>query len=149
MRRPSLALALLLPLLAAGCGGGGAQGQDSESQRACKGARRVIEAYLQALKSGDCAAAYETLAWNARKALSLEQLKKNYAEHGDFYRHLAEGKVDELHYDDFRVLAKLVTGDGRNEFVALIPEHAGWKIEETGRNYADLYHRVFSPPGKP
>ena len=149
MRRPSLAFALLPALLAAGCGSGGDQGQDPAAEKAMKGARRAIEAYLGALKSGDCPAAYETLSWNVRKALSLEQLKRNYDQNRDYYRHLAAGKIEDLHYDDFRVLAKLVTGDGRNEFVALIPETGGWKIEETGSNYADLYRRVFAPERKP
>ena len=149
MRTPSL-LALALALLAAGCGGGKeSPAADPETQKACGGARRTLEAYLKALKSGDCSVLYGTLSWRARQTISLEALKKDYAEHQDRYRHLAEGKVETLHYDDFRVVAKLVDGDRKAEFVSVVPEDGEWRIEETGRNIPDLYRRIEQLSVKP
>lgn len=135
-RLPSLAL--LLALLAAaltGCA-------DREKQDACRGAEATLTAYMTALRNGDCEAAYACLSWKRRKEIPLERIKADYAAHRESYYHRANARLDGMHYDGFRVAARVINGEGKSEWISLIPEDGQWRIESTGANLADLIQRV-------
>ena len=137
MGRTVVGLALALGLLS-GCG----SREDAERRDAERGAQKALDTYMQALREGDCRTAWECLTWKRRQELSLEQIQEDYAKHRDRYFYRAAAKVQTTHYDGFRVIAKLVDGEGRLEFVCLLPEEGGWKIEGSGKTIADVLRRM-------
>ena len=136
--------AMALGLLLIGC----RSAEESEQEAALRGARKTLDTYMTALKDGDCKAAYGCLSWKRRQEVPLSQVEADYAKNGDRLRHLADAKVERMLYDGFRVVAKLVNGDGRPEFLAFLPEEGGWRIEATGRSYADVV-RNYEAAGGP
>lgn len=122
---------------AAGCGGGG----DPEQAAAFRGAERTLQAYMKALQEGDVKTAYGCLSWQRRREIPLADIEADYASHRDRFHYRAGGKIERSHYDGFRVFAKLVNGDGRLEFVSLVPEDGAWKIEETGGSIVEVIEK--------
>ena len=139
----ALAWAALL-LLAGGCSRGG----DPEQEAAFKGATRTLEVDMRALRDGDCKTAYGCLSWQRRKEISLEAVEADYAAHRDRYHYRAGAKIEKCFYDDFRVIAKLVDGDGNGEFVSVVPEDGKWKIQDKGRNIFEILARAGHPGGR-
>lgn len=121
---------------------GGCGGPEGEKRAAFRDADRVLHAYMDALRKGDCERAWGCLSWRLRQAFPLEDLRKDYEAHRDLYRYRAGAKVEGHQYDNFRVFTKLVNGDGKLEFVALTPEDGAWRIEETGANYKDVLEKL-------
>ncbi len=129
---------LLLALLPAGCG----RSEDPERDAAFRGAARTLETYMKALKEGDCRKAYECLSWKRRKEITLAQIEADYAGNRErFHYRAGSAKIEKSFYDSFRVYAMLVNGDGKREFVSLLPEDGAWRIEEKGGSLVDLIHR--------
>lgn len=137
--------ALLILALLAGCGG---SPEDAERVAAERGARKALETYMRALREGDCRTAWACLSFKRRQGLPLERLEEDYAKARDRYVLRAGAKIQSLHYDGFRVAAKLVDGEGRLEFVCLLPEEGGWRIEGSGDTLADVLRRVEAPAGR-
>ena len=121
----------------------------SEKDAAIRGALKTLDTYMQALQEGDCEKAYACLSWKRRKEITLAQVKEDYERNRDRFYHRAAAKVERPQYDGFRVAVKLINGDGRVEFVALLPEDGAWRIEVTGRNYADLVRSIEAAGGPP
>ncbi len=136
---------ITLGLLLLGCGG---NPEDSEQEAALRGARKTLDAYMKALKEGDCKAAYDCLSWKRRQEIPLAQIEKDYANNRERFLHRADAKVERMLYDGFRVVAKLVNGDGQTEILAFLPEEGNWRIEATGRSYADVV-RNYQATGGP
>ena len=135
---------MALGLLLAGC----SSAEDSEQAAAFRGARKTLDTYMKALQSGDCKTAYACLSWKRRHEISLAQVQEDYAKNRERFLHRADAKVERLLYDGFRVVAKLVNGDGQTEFLAFLPEEGDWRIEATGRSYADVV-RNYETAGGP
>ena len=130
-----LAASLAAAFTGAGCG---KPRGDAEEEAAKDGARHTLEVYMQAMKDGDCKTAYSCLSWRRRREISLKEIEADYAQHHDLFHYRANGKVETLLYDGFRVVAKTVNGDGVPEFLSLVMEDKIWRLEATGRNYADV-----------
>ena len=127
---------MALGMLLLGCG----NAEDSEQAAAFRGVRKTLDAYMKALKEGDCKAAYACLSWKRRQEISLSRIEEDYAKNRERFLHRADAKIERMLYDGFRVVAKLVNGDGETEFLACLPEEGDWRIEATGRSYADVVH---------
>lgn len=121
----------------------------SEKDAAIRGALKTLDTYMKALQEGDCGTAYACLSWKRRKEITLAQVKEDYEGNRDRFYHRAAAKVERPQYDGFRVAVKLINGDGQTEFVALLPEEGTWRIEVTGRNYADLVRSIEAAGGPP
>ena len=133
---PALAVTAVL----AGCGSYGQKRGSEESA-----AVRALEGHMSALQRGDLKAAYEGLSWRRREQFKFADLQANYAAHRELYQHRAEGKVVKTFYDDFRVVAKVVNGDGAVEFISMVPEGGGWRVEDAGQTLAEICGRTGSP----
>lgn len=135
MRSARLAAVLLV---LTGCGDPAAR----EQEKAFRGARKTLDAYRQALRSGDCAAAWACLTWKRREELPLETLQADYAQHRDRYYYRADAKSEDIGYDGLRVVLKLIDGEGHVAFVALLPEDGGWRIEGSDPSFTALLKRI-------
>ena len=143
MRAP-VCLALAAALLGGGC----ASTVEKENEAAGRGATKAFEAYTKALREGDCAAAYALLSPNLRRRATQGEFQAHYAANRDHYLQMAAAKVEKTLYDDFRVALKVTNGAGVLEWVFMVPEAGGWRVDDAGRDLAELCRRL-PGPGRP
>ena len=130
-----------LSLLILGCHGEERR-LKAEQEAAVLGAEATLKRYMEALRTGDCKTAYYCLSWHRRQEITLEQVESDYKAHRDRYHYRAGAKLERSLYDGFRVVSRIVNGEGKTEFVALVQEDGAWKIESTGRSYGDAIDRA-------
>ncbi len=137
------ALAGLALILAGGC----ASSVEQENEAAGRGATKAFEAYARALREGDCPAAYALLSPNLRRRATPEEFRGHYMANREHYLQMAASKVEKTLYDDFRVALKVTDGAGVLEWVFMVPENGGWRVDDAGRDLAELCRRL--PSGRP
>ena len=131
-------------LLMAGC----ATDVQKENEAAGRGATKAFESYAQALRREDYAAAYDLLSASLRRRATAEEFKAHCTAHRDHYQQTAAAKVEKTQYDDFRVALRVTNGAGITEWVLMVPEGGGWRVDDSGQNLAELCRR-FPSPGRP
>ena len=140
--------ALLLASAVTAALGGCASGMQQENEAAGAAATRAFEAYARALRKEDYAAAYALLSSALRKRATAEEFRAHCSAHRERYQRLAEAKVEKTQYDDFRVALRVTDGAGVTEWVLMVPEGSGWRVDDAGQNLAELCRR-FPSSGRP